>query len=212
MKTFTASAPLSTRQLAFRWALLFTLLVVALGVTSPAAAAQPGNVCYDTEQFWVPGRWEVNQWGQRRFVQGHWANRQVMVPCPPIHPPGFHPGFNPAPQPRVHGPQHHMPAFHPHVAPVEAGAFNNMLHALSLQRFESTKLNVARQMINTNFFTVEQVGRLMQQFTFESSKLEVAKLAYPQTLDRHQYFMLYGQFRFSSSVDDLNRFVQQSGF
>ena len=50
----------------------------------------------------------------------------------------------------------------------------------------------------------------MLLFTFENNRLEVAKYAYRKTVDKHNYFQLNEALTFSSSKDDLARFIRQS--
>jgi hypothetical protein len=47
----------------------------------------------------------------------------------------------------------------------------------------------------------------MQQFSFESTRLDFARFAYAYVVDPQSYFMVNNAFAFSSSVDDLNRFL-----
>ena len=73
--------------------------------------------------------------------------------------------------------------------------------------FESTRLSVLKQALPYNFFTTQQVSEMMSQFWFESSKLEVAKMMYPKTVDQYNYYVINNQFSFSSSVNALGDFI-----
>jgi hypothetical protein len=57
--------------------------------------------------------------------------------------------------------------------------------------------------------TSAQITDIMRLFSFESSRLEIAKFAYNYVVDPQRYFMVNNAFSFSSSVDDLNRFIGQ---
>lgn len=85
--------------------------------------------------------------------------------------------------------------------------FNQMIQSLGNYNFESTRMTVAKQLINNNYFNSRQVGRLMQQMTFESSKLELAKYAYSKTLDKNNYFLVNDQFSFESSIAELADYI-----
>lgn len=88
--------------------------------------------------------------------------------------------------------------------------FNALLSTIDHQSFESTKLMIARQAIRENqFITTNQVSALLNRMDFESSKLELAKFAYQYTIDRHNYFRLYNDFTFDSSVRDLSEFINR---
>lgn len=91
--------------------------------------------------------------------------------------------------------------------PMNQGAFGQFLNQLSSQSFESTKLTLARQVLGSNWFTSEQIRQMMTQMTFEDSKVEIARLGYNRVLDPQNYFTVNSAFTFSSSVDELNRYL-----
>lgn len=74
--------------------------------------------------------------------------------------------------------------------------------------FESTKMDMAKDVIVTNGFTTDQVRDILSWFTFESNKLELAKLAFTSTYDRDKYYKLYDVFVFESNVTDLDNFIK----
>jgi hypothetical protein len=88
---------------------------------------------------------------------------------------------------------------------IDQGSFSNVLMQLNNQSFESTKLTLARQILNSNYFTSEQIRQMMTQMTFEDSRIEIARQAYSRVVDPQNYFTVNSAFTFSSSVDELNR-------
>ena len=50
----------------------------------------------------------------------------------------------------------------------------------------------------------------MLLFVFESNKLEVAKSAYRKTVDKQNYYQLNDALTFSSSKEELARFIRES--
>lgn len=73
--------------------------------------------------------------------------------------------------------------------------------------FESTKLNIFRQALAFNYFTTAQVMDLMDLFYFDSSRLELAKMAYNKTVDPQRYYLVNGAFTFSSSARELGDYL-----
>lgn len=73
--------------------------------------------------------------------------------------------------------------------------------------FESSKEQIAKQAISSNHVSAEQVAGLLQLFTYESTKVELAKFAYPYTRDKENYYLVNNAFSFSSSVRELNDFI-----
>jgi len=85
--------------------------------------------------------------------------------------------------------------------------FSQLKQTIDNAGFESTRLNIFKQALGYNYFTTSQVRELMQLFWFESSKLEVAKLAYPKTVDQNNYYLVNNEFGFSSSVNALGDYI-----
>jgi DNA invertase Pin-like site-specific DNA recombinase len=62
--------------------------------------------------------------------------------------------------------------------------------------------------MDKSYFTSQQVKELLQLFTFENNKLELAKYAYRNTVDKRTYFIVNDVFSFGSSRDELARFIR----
>ncbi len=88
--------------------------------------------------------------------------------------------------------------------------FDQLRYTIDKLSFESSKMQVARQAISSNYFTSRQVAELVRMMTFESSKLDLAKNAFHKTIDKQNYFILNDTFTFESSILDLNEFIQRS--
>lgn len=87
-------------------------------------------------------------------------------------------------------------------------AFSQLKNTIDNQWFDSGKLQVARQGIMNNSLTAAQVAELMNLFSFESSKLEIAKMAFANTIDKQNYYIVNNEFSFSSSVAELDRYIR----
>ena len=74
--------------------------------------------------------------------------------------------------------------------------------------FESTKFDMTKSVIDNNLFSVDQVREILSWFVFESNKLELAKYAFKNTVDRNNYFKLYDIFVFESNVTDLDNYIK----
>ncbi|RYD54616.1 MAG: DUF4476 domain-containing protein [Sphingobacteriales bacterium] len=73
--------------------------------------------------------------------------------------------------------------------------------------FDETKLKTAKGIASTNFLTSDQVLAVCQLFSFEQTRLEFAKFAFARTVDPGNYFKVNSAFSFSSTTDDLNKFL-----
>lgn len=91
---------------------------------------------------------------------------------------------------------------------VSTGEFQQLVANVKSEWFASGKLNTAKQGISNYYFNTSQVGQLMQLFSSDNDKLELAKLAYSKTVDAANYTSLYNLFSYQSSRDDLNAFIR----
>lgn len=85
--------------------------------------------------------------------------------------------------------------------------FEQLKQTINNGSFESIRLSIFKQALAYNYFTSAQVRDLMNSFWFEGSKLEMAKLAYPKTIDQNNYYIVNNGFSFSSSVNELGEYV-----
>jgi hypothetical protein len=86
--------------------------------------------------------------------------------------------------------------------------FNRVMQSMQKEWLESSKQKSASQIISTNYLSTDQVIRMLQLFSFESIKLDLAKQAYAKTVDQRNYVVVNDVFSFSSSKDDLARYVR----
>ena len=88
--------------------------------------------------------------------------------------------------------------------------FDDMKDQIRKEWFEKNRLTSAKVIVDKNNFTTQQVKELMLLFTFENNRLEIAKYAYRKTVDKQNYFQLNDAFSFSSSKEELARFIRES--
>jgi hypothetical protein len=86
--------------------------------------------------------------------------------------------------------------------------FNQVLQSIEKEWLESNKLKSASQIVRANNLTSAQVKQLVLLFSFESNKLELAKQAYQNTVDKKNYFIINDAFSFSGSRDELARYIR----
>ena len=91
--------------------------------------------------------------------------------------------------------------------PMDDNQFSDALSSVSSKSFDDDKVTVAKQITGSNCLTAEQVKRMMGELDFEDSKLEYAKFAYDKTFDIGNYYKLNDVFDFSSSIDELNEYI-----
>ena len=92
--------------------------------------------------------------------------------------------------------------------PMNPADFGSFKESISSKSFENTKLTIAKQVLQNNCLTAQQVKETMGLFDFENTKLDFAKYAYAHTYDTGNYFKVNDAFEFESSVDELNRYIR----
>lgn len=93
---------------------------------------------------------------------------------------------------------------------MSAREFETLKDQLRREWFENNRLTSVCTIIEKSNFTTRQVKDLMLLFTFESNRLEIAKSAYRKTVDKENYFELNDVLTFTSSKEDLARFIRES--
>ena len=96
----------------------------------------------------------------------------------------------------------------PCINSINSSGFNFILQSIANQSFEQNKLQVAQQVLQSNYLTSQQVFSILQVFNFESTKLSFAKSAFNRVIDPQNYFIVNNAFSFSSSVSELNNFLR----
>ncbi len=94
--------------------------------------------------------------------------------------------------------------------PMDPADFSAMKQTISAKDFESTRLSIAKQVLQNNCLFSDQVTEILSLFDFENTKLEYAKYAYGYTYDQGNYFKVSNAFEFESSVEELNNHISSA--
>ncbi len=92
--------------------------------------------------------------------------------------------------------------------PMSSQDFDLAFQNVERQNFEETKMTVAKQFTSRNCMTVQQIRKIISIFDFENHKLQYAKYAYDFCFDKQNYYLLNDAFDFSTSITDLNNFLE----
>ncbi|HMQ80828.1 MAG TPA: DUF4476 domain-containing protein [Ignavibacteria bacterium] len=85
--------------------------------------------------------------------------------------------------------------------------FKDLKSTINNRNFESYNSTIVKSAIDNNYFTSEQVVELLRYFTFEDTKLEIAKYSYKKVCDQGNFFKVYDAFDFESSVTELKNYI-----
>ena len=86
--------------------------------------------------------------------------------------------------------------------------FSQAKETLRKEWFENTRMTTAKQIIDRNYFTSQQVKDVLLLFTFENNRLDLAKYAYGKTVDKGNYFIVNDAFTFNSNKEKLNEYIR----
>ncbi|MBL4752053.1 MAG: DUF4476 domain-containing protein [Flavobacteriales bacterium] len=93
-------------------------------------------------------------------------------------------------------------------SPMHVPDFMSAKNTIASESFDDTKLTVAKQIAGSNCLDADQVKQIAELMSFEDSKLEFAKYAYTRTFDRGNYFKVNNAFKFESTIEELNDYIQ----
>ena len=128
----------------------------------------------------------------------------IAPPVPQPVPQPNHPGNSGNPQ----HPQPNVQPAPPAPQPCSSGEFQRIRSLVKEQKFEKDRMNVALQAIRGKLLTADQISDLARLFSFESDRLSFLKSAYDGCFDKDNYFVVYQTLDFSSSKDELTKFLR----
>ncbi len=86
---------------------------------------------------------------------------------------------------------------------------NLLVESMRRKSFESAKADIAKQALSNQFIMAEDVKKLMEQFSFESSRVDFAKFVHPKVYDQQNFYRVYDAFDFDSSTTEMNRWLKR---
>lgn len=92
--------------------------------------------------------------------------------------------------------------------PLSVDRFRTMLTTIENQNFENAKARVAKQIIDSNCMTTENIVAILNLFDFDKTKLEIAKYAYDYVYDIENYYLVNNVFDFDSNVKKLDEYIR----
>ena len=71
-------------------------------------------------------------------------------------------------------------------------------------------MNTLKDGLNGEKITTDQVSVMMDWFNFEATKVDFAKWAYPNTVDKENFISLENKFSYKNYQDDLDKFIKDN--
>jgi hypothetical protein len=135
----------------------------------------------------------VDNAGVLRITQREMMIVPVTVPQQPVTP---QPGYVPP-----------VPNYQPAIAFATQQQLDNLVQRLKNISFDNSKVQTAKNSIKGAYYTSAQVKTILETFSFDSYKLEVAKYAYDHSYDKGNFFLVGDAFTHRSYADDLEEYI-----
>ncbi|MEO8149818.1 MAG: DUF4476 domain-containing protein [Bacteroidia bacterium] len=95
------------------------------------------------------------------------------------------------------------------VCTVTPAEFDQIKSSINKESVSSVRITITKQILSAKkCFTCVQVKEIVNLMSFESGKVEIAKYAYDFTIDKENYYTVADAFSFSSSKEDLMKFIK----
>jgi uncharacterized FlaG/YvyC family protein len=86
--------------------------------------------------------------------------------------------------------------------------FEQLKQFIKKEAFDDRKVAIAKQGAGNYYFSTYQVREIMNIFSFDNGKLEIAKYFYSRSVDKNNYYQLADALSFSSSKDELLAYIK----
>lgn len=90
-------------------------------------------------------------------------------------------------------------------APLDAESFNSLAAAIKQEGFSDGKLRVIQQAAASGYFTIAQVGQVVQLLSFSDDKINAVRILKPRILDPQNASQLQRLFSFSSDKQQVQQ-------
>jgi hypothetical protein len=88
---------------------------------------------------------------------------------------------------------------------------NELKTKAAAKKTDTEKMNVLKEGLKDEKITTAQVGAMMDWFNFESSKVDFAKWAYANTVDKENFGTLDIKLTYKNYEDELAKFLKDNG-
>jgi len=86
-------------------------------------------------------------------------------------------------------------------------SFSMLMASMRREAFDETRVRMATSAITMSGVTSAQLAGLMRMLTFDSNRLNLAKIAYNFVVDKNNIFLINDAFTFNSNADEFYRYI-----
>jgi len=87
--------------------------------------------------------------------------------------------------------------------------FNKLLANVEDESFDDDQTSVVRIAAKSKYFTINQLTRLLPNFSFSDSKINIVQIVYPKIVDKDNSHNLIKAFTFSSDKQKVEQIISQ---
>ena len=87
--------------------------------------------------------------------------------------------------------------------------FEEYCKSIEDANFDSNRIKLVKNSVINTRFTSEQCLEILKICSFDSNRLEMAKVLYPSVVDKESFFLVKKAFGFTSYTRQLDEFIQQ---
>jgi len=87
--------------------------------------------------------------------------------------------------------------------------FNKLLANVEDESFDDDQTSVVRIASKSKYFTINQLTRLLPNFSFSDSKINIVQIVYPKIVDKDNSHNLIKAFTFSSDKQRVEQIISQ---
>lgn len=92
--------------------------------------------------------------------------------------------------------------------PMRHSRFQAFLRSLKKESFDDVRIEMIEGQIQSEYFDVSQLKKMVALFVHEDQKLEVTQLVYPRLVDKEDIFKVYDLFEFSHTKSEMQEWIQ----
>jgi len=94
--------------------------------------------------------------------------------------------------------------------PMSNADFDSAIESINTASTDDTKLKIAKQVVDANCVSTEQVKEMINQLSFEEAKLKLAKHGYTRVTDKRNYYKINDALTFESSKSELDTYINST--
>ena len=84
-----------------------------------------------------------------------------------------------------------------------------LTESMRRKNFDNAKADIAKQALSSQLIMAEDARKIMEQFSFESNRVDFAKFVYAKIYDQQNFYRVYDAFDFDSSINEMNRWLKR---